>query len=112
MTDSEAYEQVGRKRAEYRQKKTEFAQLKTKAGDLSRHAAAISAGLEHPETICWYEGMPMMGRGPQHVILTSAMFAELSEQKVRQLCDDIKRTETAIASLRVELTNIDEDPER
>jgi hypothetical protein len=112
MTDSEAFEQVGRKRAEYRQRKTELAQLKVKAGDLAKYAATISRGLEHPEMIRWWEGTPNPGLSRDHILFTPAMFAELTEQNVKRLCDDFKRVEAALGALRDELKSLDEDPER
>jgi hypothetical protein len=112
MTDSETFEQVGRKRAEYRDRKKELAQLRSRAGDLSKLAATISAGLEHPELIRWWEGTPMVGKTQQHVVLSSQMFTELTEPKIKELCNDIKAVETRVNSLRTELTRLDEDPER
>jgi len=112
MTDGEVFEQVGRKRAEYRDRKKELAQLRSKAGDLSKLAATVSLGLEKPEMIRWWEGTPMIGQNRQNIVFTPQMFAELTEPKIKQLCDDIKRVETLVNSLRSELTQLDEDPER
>jgi hypothetical protein len=110
MTDSETHELVGRKREEYRLRKKERAALKAKAGELATLAATISRGLQNPELIRWWEGTPMVGQRREHVILTPAMFSELTEEKIKQLCADLKRLEAVLGALRQELTAIDEDP--
>jgi hypothetical protein len=112
MTDSETYEQIGRKRAEYRERKKELAQLKSKVGDLANHAATISRGLRNPELIRWWEGLPLAGQRQEHIVLTPAMFSELTVEKIKQFCAELKRLEVVLAALRQELMGIDEDPER
>jgi hypothetical protein len=112
MTDSQVFEQIGRKRAEYRERKKELAQIRAKAADLGVIAGNISAAMSNPERIRWWDGTPAIGRTSQHIVLTSAMFTELSESTIKRICDDIKRLDAVIAALRIELTGLDEDPER
>lgn len=112
MTDSEQFELVGRKRAQYRENKKELAALKARAGEWAELASTISTGLLRPELIRWWEGgPPAMGRRPDHVVLTPKMFEFLTEKNIKQLCDDMKRLTAVLASLRQELTAMDEDPE-
>ena len=112
MTENEQFELVGRKRAQYRDGKKELGALKAKAGEWADHAATISSGLRQPELIRWWDGTPAIGRRQEHITFTSKMFELLSESGVRQLCADIRRVEAVLASLRQELTSMDEDPER
>jgi len=112
MTEGEQFELIGRKRAQYREGKKELAALKAQAGEWADLAATISAGLRQPEMIRWWEGRPAVGRSPEHIVLTPKMFELLTEDKIKQLCSDVKRIEAVLASLRHELTSMDEDPER
>ncbi len=112
MTENEQFELVGRKRAQYRDGKKELGALKAKAGEWADLAATISAGLRQPEMIRWWDGTPAIGRRQEHVVLTPKMFEQLTENNIKQLCNDIKRVEAVLASLRQELTAMDEDPER
>lgn len=112
MTENEQFELVGRKRAQYRDGKKELGALKAKAGEWAKLADTIAQGLSNPEAIRWWEGTPTIGRRPEHIILTPMMFALLTEENVKQLCDDIKRVEAVLSSVRQELTVMDEDPER
>jgi len=112
MTDSETHELVGRKRAEYRERKKERAAVRARLGELSNSAETIKRGLEFPELIRWWDGTPMIGRHPSHIIFTTAMFGELTEANIKQLCGDLKRLDAVIASLRQELTALEgEDPD-
>lgn len=111
MTESEQFELVGRKRAEYRDRKKELAALKAKAGEWADYAANISLGLRQPGLIRWWDGTPLMGRRQDHIVLTSKMFEALTENNIKQLCNDLKRLEAVLGSLRQELTAMDEDPE-
>jgi hypothetical protein len=112
MTENEQFELVGRKRAQYREGKKELAALKAKAGEWAELAMTISAGLREPELIRWWDGTPVIGRRQEHIVLTPKMFELLTEGNVKQVCSDIKRVEAVLASLRQELTAMDEDPER
>jgi hypothetical protein len=40
------------------------------------------------------------------------MFSELTVEKIKQFCAELKRLEVVLAALRQELMGIDEDPER
>jgi septal ring factor EnvC (AmiA/AmiB activator) len=111
MTQGEQFELVGRKRAEYRERKKELATLRAKAAELANTAETVAQGLKFPDVIRWWDGTPFINRRPQHIVLTSAMFDGLTEKNVRQIADDIKRLNVVIASLRQELTALDEDPE-
>ena len=110
MTDSETFELVGRKREEYRTRKKERAALMAKAGEMAKYAEAIRRGLTNPQFIRWFDGTPPIGLRQEHVVLTAAMFGELTEEKIKQLCADIKRVEAVLVALRQELTAMDEDP--
>jgi hypothetical protein len=112
MTENEQFELVGRKRAQYREGKKELAALKARAGEWSELAATITNGLRQPEMIRWWDGTPSIGRRQEHYILTPKMFELLTENNIKQLCNDVKRVEAVLASLRQELTAMDEDPER
>jgi hypothetical protein len=111
MTQGEQFELVGRKRAEYRERKKELATLRAKATELANAAETVAQGLKFPDMIRWWDGTPFINRRPQHIVLTSAMFDNLTEKHVRQMADDMKRLNAVIASLRQELTALDEDPE-
>ena len=111
MTQSEQFELVGRKRAEYRERKKELATLRTKAADLASTAETVAQALKFPDIIRWWDGTPFINRRSQHIVLTSAMFDALTEKNVRQIAEDMKRLNAVIASLRQELTALDEDPE-
>lgn len=80
MTNSEQFELIGRTRANYKERKNELATLKAKAAKLAELAATLARGLQNPELIRWWSGTPLVGQRREHVILTTAMFAELSEQ--------------------------------
>ena len=69
-------------------------------------------GLRQPEMIRWWDGTPALARSQEHIILTPKMFELLTENNIKQLCNDVKRLTTVLASLRQELTAMDEDPER
>jgi len=112
MTESEVFEQIGRKRSEYRERKKELALVRSKAADLAALAGNISLGLVSPERIRWFDGSPMIGRSAEHVIINPAKLSELSEANIKSICSEVKRLEAVILSLRTELTQIDEDPER
>ena len=112
MTESEQFELVGRKRAQYRESKKELAALKARATEWADMAGTIGLGLRQPEMICWWDGTPAMVRRQEHIVLTPKMFQLLTENNIRQLCNDVKRLEAVLASLRQELTSMDEDPER
>lgn len=113
MTDSETHELIGRKREEYRKTKRERAAVQAKLGELAKFAETIQSGLLFPERIVWWEGVPTIGRNPNQVTFTTAMFGELTEANVKQLCGDLKRLNAVIESLRSELTALEgEDPER
>lgn len=117
MSESEQYELIGRTRANYREAKKELAASQMKAGELAKIAATIKAGLERPELIRWWEGVPMMGRppgpGPGPVVFTSAMFGQLTEKNVKELLDDLKKIEASISAMRTQLIQLEgEDPDR
>src|SRR5580704_14848854 len=109
MTENEQFELVGRKRAQYREGKRELGALKAKATEWAELAATISVGLQRPEMIRWWEGTPAIGRRPEHIVFTPKMFELLTEGNIKQLCNEIKRVETILASVRQELTAMDED---
>jgi len=111
MTESEQFELVGRKRAQYRESKKELAALRARASEWSDLAETVSNGLRQPEMIRWWEGTPAIGRRPEHITFTPQIFELLTEKNIKQLCNDIKRLNTVLASLRQELTAMDEDPE-
>ena len=112
MTENEQFELVGRKRAQYRDGKKELGALKARAGEWAELATTISEGLRQPEMIRWFDGTPVIGRRQEHIVLTPKMFGLLTESNIKQLCNDIKRVEAVLGSLRQELTAMDEDPER
>lgn len=112
MTESEQFELVGRKRAQYRENKKELAALKARAMEWADMAGRIGLGLRQPEMIRWWDGTPAPVRSQEHIILTPKMFELLTENNIKQLCNDVKRLTTVLASLRQELTAMDEDPER
>jgi hypothetical protein len=103
MTDGETFELIGRKRDEYFKRKQERAVVAAKAGELAGHANKLAHGLRNPEMIRWWDGTPLIGQRSEHIVLTSRMFEELTEAKVKQICDDLKRLDATIASLRQEL---------
>jgi hypothetical protein len=112
MTESEQFELVGRKRAQYREHKKELGAVRARAMEWAQLASTVSEGLLRPELIRWFDGTPAIGRRQEHVTLTPKMFELLTEQNIKQLCDDIKRLTAVLAALRQELTAMDEDPER
>jgi hypothetical protein len=111
MTENEQFELVGRKRAQYRESKKELAALKAQAAEWAKQAETLAQGLNFPDMIRWWDGSPIINRRPQHIVIMPATFSNLTETKVKQLCDDVKRLRAVLASLRQELTAIDEDPE-
>ena len=113
MTNSEQFELIGRTRTNYKDRKNELAALKVKAGKLAELAATLARGLQNPELIRWWTGTPLLGQRREHVIFTTAMFAELSEQNVKQLSDGIAQLSKTIDAMRKQLIDLEgEDPER
>ena len=112
MTDREQHELVGRLREQYKQGKKEQAALRAKAREMAEYAEKIGRGLRAPEFIRWWDGTPMIGQRSEHVILTAQIFEQLGEKHIKELCADLKRVETCLASWRQELSVMDEDPER
>jgi hypothetical protein len=113
MTDSEQFELIGRTRANYKERKQELAALKAKAAKAAELAATLARGLQNPELIRWWSGTHLIGQRPEHVILTAAMFTELSEQNIKQLSETINRLSTTIGAIRKQLIDLEgEDPER
>jgi hypothetical protein len=62
MPESEQFELVGRKRAQYRENKKQLEALRARATEWSDFAETIYNGLRRPELIRWFEGVPAMGR--------------------------------------------------
>ena len=113
MTNNEQFELIGRTRASYKERKKELDGLKAKAAKLAELAVTLTDGLQNPELIRWWSGTPLMGKRPEHVIFTAAMFTELSEQNIKQLSETINRLSTTIAAIRKQLIDLEgEDPER
>lgn len=113
MTNSEQFELIGRTRANYKERKNELAMLKAKAAKLAELAATLARGLQNPELIRWWSGTPLMGQRREHVILTTTMFTELSEQNIKQLSDGIAQSSKTVDALRKQLIDLEgEDPER
>jgi hypothetical protein len=113
MTNGEQFELIGRTRANYKERKNELAALKAKAAKLAELAAKLAHGLQNPELIRWWSGTPLIGQRREHVIFTTAMFAELSEQNIKELSDGIAQLSKTIDAMRKQLTDLEgEDPER